>query len=129
MDNKNTNELIIGRNACAEALKSGRPIDTLMVVRGTGGSVLKLVAQCKEKGIVPIIATIPNVPERDHCYKNDFVRASGIRYVDFATAVGGEKKGSSWYEGMLSSDKVHPDPPGAKALFAKFISDFPEILI
>ncbi len=52
MDNKNTNELIIGRNACAEALKSGRPIDTLMVVRGTGGSVLKLVAQCKEKGIV-----------------------------------------------------------------------------
>lgn len=52
MDNKQTNELIIGRNACAEALKGGRAIDTLLVVKGIGGSVLKLVAQCKEKGIV-----------------------------------------------------------------------------
>lgn len=46
-------DLIIGRNAVAELLKSGREIDTLFVVRGEkGGTVGKIIAQCKEKGAV-----------------------------------------------------------------------------
>lgn len=46
-------DLIIGRNAVAELLKSGREIDTLFVVRGEkGGTVGKIIAECKEKGAV-----------------------------------------------------------------------------
>lgn len=46
-------DLIIGRNAVTELLKSGREIDTLFVVRGEkGGTVGKIIAQCKEKGAV-----------------------------------------------------------------------------
>ena len=45
-----------------------------------------------------------------------------------ARAVGGEEIGSGWYEGMLHTDNVHPNELGAKALYAQFIADFPEIL-
>ncbi len=45
--------LIIGRNAVTEALKSGRSIDSLMVAQGErGGSVGKIIAQCRDRGIV-----------------------------------------------------------------------------
>ena len=45
--------LIIGRNAVSEALRSGRNIDTLLVVRGErNGSVGRIIAECKEKGVV-----------------------------------------------------------------------------
>ncbi len=47
------NGLIIGRNAVAEALKSGRAIDTLVVSKGErGGSLGQIISRCKEKGIV-----------------------------------------------------------------------------
>lgn len=46
-------DLIIGRNAVTELLKSGREIDTLFVVRGEkGGTIGKIIAECKEKGAV-----------------------------------------------------------------------------
>ncbi len=52
-DNEKENNLIIGRNAVSEALKSGRNIDTLLVVRGErNGSVGRIIAECKEKGVV-----------------------------------------------------------------------------
>lgn len=45
--------LIIGRNAVSEALRSGRNIDTLLVVRGErNGSVGRIIAECKGKGVV-----------------------------------------------------------------------------
>ena len=45
--------LIIGRNAVAEALKSGRTIDCLMVAKGErGGSVGKIIGQCRDRGVV-----------------------------------------------------------------------------
>ena len=45
--------LIIGRNAVSEALRSGRNIDTILVVRGErNGSVGRIIAECKEKGVV-----------------------------------------------------------------------------
>ena len=51
--------LIIGRNAVAEALKSGREIDTLFVARGErSGSIGKIIGQCRELG-VPIKETDP----------------------------------------------------------------------
>lgn len=56
MDNKSNqqeNQLIIGRNAVLEALKSDRTIDTLLVAKGEhGGSVGRIIAACRDKGAV-----------------------------------------------------------------------------
>ena len=53
-DNERQNqELIIGRNAVSEALRSGRAIDSLLVVRGErNGSIGRIIAECREKAIV-----------------------------------------------------------------------------
>lgn len=48
--------LLIGRNAVSEALKSGRQIDKITVLKGAEGSVKVLVAQAKDKGI-PVYQT------------------------------------------------------------------------
>lgn len=46
-------QLIIGRNALAEALKSGREIDHVLVARGErNGTLGHLITQCKAKGVV-----------------------------------------------------------------------------
>ena len=46
-------DLIIGRNAVTELIKSGREIDTLFVVRDEkSGSVGKIIGECREKGAV-----------------------------------------------------------------------------
>lgn len=51
-DRENT-DLIIGRNAVSEALRSERAIDTLLVVRGErNGSIGRIIAECKDKGVV-----------------------------------------------------------------------------
>ena len=56
MENKNTREntdLIIGRNAVSEALRSERAIDTLLVLRGErNGSVGRIIAEGREREIV-----------------------------------------------------------------------------
>ena len=56
MDKENRTErddLIIGRNAVAEALKSGRAIDTLLVSKGDrAGSIGQILAKCRSLGIV-----------------------------------------------------------------------------
>ena len=91
-------------------------------------AVQSVIQVCKEKGVVPILATIPNTPTHDNYYKNAWVKGSGYRYVDFAKAVGAESQNSSWYAGMLSEDNVHPTALGAKALYARIITDVPEII-
>lgn len=92
----------------------------------------EVLETCETYGIIPIIATIPNVPERLHTYKNTYVKSLDCRIVDFADAVGAESEGSHWYnwgeaEAMLSSDEVHPTTYGAKALYSRFLIDVPEI--
>lgn len=54
MEIQNEHEgLIIGRNAVAEALKSGRAIDSLLVAKGErGGSVGSIIAKCRDNGTV-----------------------------------------------------------------------------
>lgn len=91
-------------------------------------SVQEFISICEEKGITPILSTVPCTPTVNNYHKNEWVRKSGYRYIDFARAVGGEEIGSGWYEGMLHTDNVHPNELGAKALYAQFIADFPEIL-
>lgn len=87
----------------------------------------ELMTICEENGIVLVLATIPNVPSVDNTAKNAYVRASGYRYIDFASAVGASSD-TTWFNGMLSSDNVHPSVQGAIALFNQAISDVPELM-
>ncbi|MBE6717151.1 MAG: 23S rRNA (guanosine(2251)-2'-O)-methyltransferase RlmB [Ruminococcaceae bacterium] len=51
--NEPRTNLIIGRNAVKEALKAGRPADSLLIQRGElSGSIRPIIAECKEKGII-----------------------------------------------------------------------------
>lgn len=78
--------------------------------------VKKFISDCEANNITPILATIPNTPTNNNFYKNEYVRNSGLKYIDFASAVGANEINSSWYDGMLSSDNLHPDKLGAQAL-------------
>nr|DAM59050.1 MAG TPA: hypothetical protein [Caudoviricetes sp.] len=86
----------------------------------------EVLSACNHNNIVPILATIPCVPSIDHTKKNAYIKNSGWRYIDFAKAVGAENAGSSWYNGMLSEDNVHPTALGAQALASRFMVDVPE---
>ena len=88
--------------------------------------VNSVLAYCNQYDITPIFATIPSVPTLYHEGKNKWVRESGYRYIDFAKAVGATSEGV-WYDGMLSTDEVHPATPGAIALYFRAIADAPEI--
>lgn len=96
----------------------------------------QFITKCEENNIIPVISTIPSCwgstsPDsditltRDNSYKNEWVKSSGYRYIDFADAV--EKANGGWYDDMLSSDGVHPTRLGAVTLSHRFIRDFPEI--
>ena len=82
---------------------------------------------CKEKNIIPILSTIPSTPKVNNVQKNEWVRNSGYRYIDFNRAVGADKS-TEWYPNMISADKVHPDINGAMALYSQVLVDFPEIM-
>ena len=84
---------------------------------------------CDQNGIELIFNRIPLVPTRlaENNAVNNYVMASGRRYIDSYSAVGANASGV-WYSGHLSSDGVHPDPIGASALTARMITDVPEIL-
>lgn len=86
-----------------------------------------VLAYCAENNVVPILATVPTVPSVDNEAKNTYVRGLGVRYIDFAKAVGADGTGA-WYSGMLSSDNVHPTETGAKALYQAVITAVPELL-
>ena len=88
----------------------------------------QFITLCEDNGVTPILATIPTVPTVNNEKKNEWVRNSGYRYVDYAKAVGASSSGT-WYPGMLSSDNVHPSAKGGKALFARLLLDLPEIMI
>lgn len=88
----------------------------------------KFIEDCLEKGIEPILATIPNTPNRQHTYKNEFIKNSGYRYIDFAEAVNATEYPSNWYEGMIGTDNTHPDELGAICLAMRAISDVPELI-
>ena len=88
--------------------------------------VNKVIELCNEYHITPILATVPNVAIRNNRNKNEIVRHCGLRYIDFAKAVGSDDN-NSWYSGYLSNDNVHPTIIGAKALYNRAITDVPEL--
>lgn len=87
----------------------------------------KVVAVCNEHGIMPIFATIPTVPSINHEMKNATIRNSGYQVVDFAAALGATSAGV-WYDGMLSSDNVHPTELGHNALYGQLLVDCPQVM-
>ena len=86
------------------------------------------IALCEENKITPVFCTVPTVPTVNNEKKNDWIRASGYRYIDFAKAVGANSSGV-WFNGMLSSDNVHPTDKGARALFTRALLDYPELMV
>ncbi len=51
-EQKQIQDRIVGRNAVMEALKSGRPLDSVLIARGERqGSIAAIVARCRENGI------------------------------------------------------------------------------
>ncbi len=108
----------------------------------------EFLAICNEKGITPILTTIPSTPTVFNYAKSEWVRNSGYRYIDFSRAVGGDMydssiigkeytkpdgttannvTGNEWYANMLHGDLVHPAQLGAQALYTQVLVDFPEI--
>lgn len=83
---------------------------------------------CEENGIEMIACTIPNTPTNENSYKNAYIKASGLRYVDIAAAVGATESESSWYTGLLSTDNVHPSEAGRKVIASAMIAGVPEML-
>lgn len=51
MENSADENLIVGRNAVTEALKSGRSISKIFIAQGSEGSIKKILAQAKDAGI------------------------------------------------------------------------------
>lgn len=52
-ENITNDNLIIGRNAVIELLKSGREVENVLIAKGEQeGSVNRIIAMCREKGIV-----------------------------------------------------------------------------
>ena len=96
----------------------------------TVATYFPLVEQlCDQLGIELIFNKIPFVPSRlvENAAVNNYVLASGRRYVDSYAAVGADGSGN-WYTGHLSVDGVHPSNLGAAALTSKLVADVPEIL-
>lgn len=49
---ENRNDMLIGRNPVTEALKSGREMERILVQKGAGGSIGKILTLAKEQGVV-----------------------------------------------------------------------------
>ena len=89
--------------------------------------VRKLKEICDEKNISLIPFTIPNVPSRNHSFKNTYIRENFERYVDVSEAVGAEVS-TSWYDGLLPVGDIHPSTTGRILIAQKVMSEVPEII-
>ncbi len=113
-------------------------VDTDVISTSWMKSVETFISLCEEHEIEPVLATIPSAwgstsedsnitMIRDNSLKNEWVRNSGYRFVDFERAVGAVGR-NTWIAGMLSDDGVHPTELGAEALAKQFVLDVPEIV-
>ena len=82
---------------------------------------------CQEYGVTPILCTIPHTPKVNNLYKNEWIRESGWRYIDFNLAVVENHSTGDWFEGMAASDLAHPTQLGAQTLYPQVFVDFPEL--
>ena len=75
-DDKVHNDVVAGRNAVNEVLRSGREIEFLMVAKGAGGSVVPIIAECKKRHI-----TIKEMPRQKLDFKLPGVNHQGVAVV------------------------------------------------
>ena len=78
---------------------------------GWMSAVQNFISLCEAEEITPVLCTVPTVPTVNNEKKNLWVRNSGYRYIDYASAVGAESSGA-WYPGMIASDNIHPSALG-----------------
>jgi hypothetical protein len=109
-------------------MNDGSDADSLTPNTNWLTAVDNVINYCTVNSIIPILATIPSVPNIYHEGKNNYVRNSGYRYIDFAKAVNAQADGT-WTTGLLSGDNVHPTNAGAKVLASQVLIDFPEIMV
>lgn len=115
-----------GMNGASDTIDSdGNPI-----INATKKEIIDwLVDFCSKNEITLILSTIPTAKVGSsvllHEGLNNYVRSLGVRYIDFADAVGANKDGT-WIEG-LCADGVHPTIAGAKVLFGRALCDCPEL--
>ena len=99
-ERENEKDVIFGRNSVAEAIKSGRPLDSVMVARGDrSGSIPKIVADAKKAGIV--------IKEVD-AKKLDFI--CGHNNHQGIAAMGAVKEYSS-IEDIFATAEERDEPP------------------
>ena len=88
--------------------------------------VKKVEMLCRAKGITLILQTIPWPTAGDKSYMNNYIKASGYRYIDVYSALSSDAQGT-WKTGY-NDDGTHTTILGAKAQAAKVMCDFPEIV-
>ncbi|MBR3789499.1 MAG: 23S rRNA (guanosine(2251)-2'-O)-methyltransferase RlmB [Clostridia bacterium] len=99
-ERENEKDVIFGRNSVSEAIKSGRPLDSIMVARGDrSGSIPKIVADAKKAGIV--------IKEVD-AKKLDFI--CGHNNHQGIAAMGAVKEYSS-IEDIFATAEERDEPP------------------
>lgn len=94
------------------------------------GNVLEEVESiCERNNIELILTTIPSCPYWNNDYKNELVKKSQYRYIDFAKAVGAYDS-LTWNDGLLekAEKRIHPTEAGARALYSEAITIVPELL-
>lgn len=91
--------------------------------------VKEVINICEANDIKLILSTIPDCPQVNNGYKNQYVKESGYKYIDFANAVGAYEN-TEWYSGMLEEGEVriHPTKEGAEALYKEAVASCPELL-
>ena len=95
-----------------------------------------LVRLCKSKNIHLAVCTIPNTSkevdsqyDRINVFKNAYIHSlTGIQVVELAKMLNAEALGSSWYNGLLSADEVHPSDAGAAVIARCMALAVPEII-
>lgn len=73
-----------------------------------------LKTKCNTLGIRLIACTIPNTPERTNYYKNQYIKNSGVRYIDLSGELGCSDtvQGSYGYGNNMGHDGTHTGNAG-----------------
>ena len=88
-------------------------------------STEKFLEICEEKGITPILVTLPEITGAANDMKNDWVvswAGKTGRYIKFASAIGSDNESEVYTDGNLNQ-------LGAEALYMQLLIDFPELLL
>ena len=82
---------------------------------------------CETHNIALVLNRVPSTPTLDRTQHQELVTSSGLRYVDSYGAVGNNVTWSNI--GLLDSDNTHPTELGARVLYARLVTDVPELVM